>query len=755
MKNKIMLILFFLIALNAFAQTDTTKYSWPLNPMTLQRGIGGTFGEYRSTSVDGHYHNGVDIGAAGGTPVLCVLPGTVAVAYDDGGTGYDSYVRVTSSINGQSKNITYYHCRPTVTVGQAVVIGQQIAKIAIDHIHFVEYKLGGNVTSGHINAIRPNGGLTPFIDTWKPHIRTIKFYLDNSETSVGASALGSKIDVVVHVEEVTGPSTSNSNNGTYELGYKILSEDRQTVVYNPPDDGVRFRYYNLPNNSYVNVNYFRPLANTSTHVYIATNGTGATNIANTQVVSNSYFDVSQFPYGNYTLMVFARDTRGNADTVYVNIATTDIDLIAPGQANLKYIKQDSLGYFTIAWKKPADNDLKGYRLFYSPTGSTYNLRENESILTSEITQKQYQYNSQNPLFLRLNAVDSSSIANQSINSDVYGIRIKNDNKKILIVDGFNRFGGSGSWAYQYHDFIIRYSDAFTLSYDCAHNSEVENGTINLNNYEAVIWMLGDESTTDKTFSDAEKIKVSQFLDNGGKLFVSGSEIAWDLEGESTSTTIDKLFLHNYLKAKYVEDNSGSKIVNGITSTPFNGINLSYGITTAGSPYPEDYPDVIDTTNGSQQVLIYNNAKVAGVAYSGSFANPNKTGQMIYMSFPFETIGNLDQRKNLMNSIFSYFGIITDVEDNQNIIVENFSLSQNYPNPFNPVTVINYQIPVNSKVMLKVYDVLGKEITTLVNNQQQAGKYSVSFDASKLASGVYIYQIIAGNFIQAKKMTVLK
>ncbi|MFH0735446.1 MAG: T9SS type A sorting domain-containing protein [bacterium] len=756
MNSKIILIIFLLISLEVAAQTDTTKYPWPLSPMTLQRGIGGTFGEYRSTSVDGHYHNGVDIGNPGGTPVLAVLPGTVAVAYDDGGTGYDSYVRVTATVNGQSKNITYYHCRPTVNVGQAVVVGQQIAKIAIDHIHFVEYRLGGTVTSGHINAIRPNGGLTPFNDTWKPFIRSIKFYLDNSETLVGASSLGNKMDIIVHVEEVTGPSSSNSNNGTYELGYKILSEDRQTVVYNPPDDGMRYRYYNIPNNSYVNVNYFRPLATTSTHVYIVTNGTGATNIGNTQVVSNSYWDVTQYPYGNYTLMVFAKDTRGNADTVYVNVATTDIDLIAPGQSNLKYIRQDSLGYFTIAWKKPVDNDLKGYRLFYSQTGSTFSLRENENILTNELTEKQYQYNSQNPLFLMINAVDSSTIANLSINSDVYGIRIKNDNKKILIVDGFNRFGSGGSWAYQSHDFIIRYSEAFDLSYDCAHNTQVENGAINLNNYEAVLWMLGDESATDKTFSDAEKSKVSQYLDNGGKLFVSGSEIAWDLEGASTATTNGTKFLREYLKAKYVEDNSNSKIVNGAEGSAFTGVNLSYGITTAGSPYPEDYPDVIDTANGSQKVLIYNNSKTAGVAYTGNFANPNKTGQMVFMSFPFETIGDLTMRKNLMTSIFTYFGILTDVEDNNNnVVVNNFSLSQNYPNPFNPTTVINYQIPVNSKVSLKVYDVLGKEVASLVNTEQQSGNYSVSFDASKFASGVYVYRIIAGNFIQSKKMTLLK
>jgi len=108
--------------------------------MTLQRPITGTFGEYRSTSVEGHYHNGSDIPNTAGTPILAVLPGVVAVAYHDGSTGYDSYVRVTSQVNGQSKNITYYHTIPSVSVGQQVTLGQQISTVAIDHVHLIEYK---------------------------------------------------------------------------------------------------------------------------------------------------------------------------------------------------------------------------------------------------------------------------------------------------------------------------------------------------------------------------------------------------------------------------------------------------------------------------------------------------------------------------------------------------------------------------------------------------------------------------------------
>lgn len=85
----------------------------------------------------------------------------------------------------------------------------------------------------------------------------------------------------------------------------------------------------------------------------------------------------------------------------------------------------------------------------------------------------------------------------------------------------------------------------------------------------------------------------------------------------------------------------------------------------------------------------------------------------------------------------------------------FSLSQNYPNPFNSITNIEYQIPNNYFVALKVYDVLGNEIVTLVNEQKNQGQYSVDFDASKLPSGVYFYRIQAGSYIDTKKMVLLR
>jgi photosystem II stability/assembly factor-like uncharacterized protein len=98
---------------------------------------------------------------------------------------------------------------------------------------------------------------------------------------------------------------------------------------------------------------------------------------------------------------------------------------------------------------------------------------------------------------------------------------------------------------------------------------------------------------------------------------------------------------------------------------------------------------------------------------------------------------------------------TTKNDTTDISVSNYLLSQNYPNPFNPNTTIKYQIPEISFITIKIYDVLGNEVATLVNEEKLAGVYEVEFDGSGLPSGIYFYQLSAGQYVETKKMVLLK
>lgn len=96
-----------------------------------------------------------------------------------------------------------------------------------------------------------------------------------------------------------------------------------------------------------------------------------------------------------------------------------------------------------------------------------------------------------------------------------------------------------------------------------------------------------------------------------------------------------------------------------------------------------------------------------------------------------------------------------IQGNENGIPKEYGLEQNYPNPFNPNTVISYQLPVNSFVTLKIYDLLGREIATLVDEQLKTGSHEMEFDGSNFVSGIYLYRIVAGTFSDTKKMVLVK
>jgi hypothetical protein len=101
-------------------------------------------------------------------------------------------------------------------------------------------------------------------------------------------------------------------------------------------------------------------------------------------------------------------------------------------------------------------------------------------------------------------------------------------------------------------------------------------------------------------------------------------------------------------------------------------------------------------------------------------------------------------------------ITSAIDDTMNkAIPDTYALMQNYPNPFNPTTAISFQLSAVSFVRLSVYDVLGKEVATLVNRELTAGIHTVSWDAHDLPSGVYVYRIVAGNYVASSKMLFLK
>lgn len=164
--------------------------------------------------------------------------------------------------------------------------------------------------------------------------------------------------------------------------------------------------------------------------------------------------------------------------------------------------------------------------------------------------------------------------------------------------------------------------------------------------------------------------------------------------------------------------------------PSNALSNIISTTEANHNYSFQVPSSIPNTT-----LPGSNFMIAGVADAETSLPPN-----------------------LVYAFTDTFNIVigpTNIDQKMNNIPVKFGLEQNYPNPFNPTTVIKYELPKSGLVKINIYDALGREIKTLINKQEPAGNYEITFDAAKIPSGVYFYRLTAGNYTETKKMVLQK
>jgi type IX secretion system substrate protein len=197
--------------------------------------------------------------------------------------------------------------------------------------------------------------------------------------------------------------------------------------------------------------------------------------------------------------------------------------------------------------------------------------------------------------------------------------------------------------------------------------------------------------------------------------------------------------------KYIDPNTNQEVDMPLTGDPVAGTGWFMGEGWPGGIEHPGYDFRLDIGTGPFD-----------------FA-PGDSQEVVYAIIMAQGENNLDsitelKRKAAAVREFYYTGKLpTAIKDDEPVLSPNkFSLSQNYPNPFNPETIINYELRIMNKVKLVVYDVLGREVKTLVNKTQPAGKYKVVFNAANLASGVYYYKLKAGkDFEKTRKMLLLR
>lgn len=312
----------------------------------------------------------------------------------------------------------------------------------------------------------------------------------------------------------------------------------------------------------------------------------------------------------------------------------------------------------------------------------------------------------------------------------------NTNGSIIWQKQFNRSGAAADTPYDmtvdaYGVYITGSSElTFPLS---------EFTTVKYDTSGVLLWSKGYKGPV-----DSSNVAYSVTSDNSGNIYVTGSS-AGSLTGNDCATIKynsagDLQWVQRYngtgnsndLGRDIITDAAGNIYVTGYGVE--NGFGIAYNLLKYNSAgvqqWVKTYNGAFDQNDFSYSVALDNSNNII---ITGTSATNTSTG--VYATVKY-----------------SQPNVITNVSSE---IPSRFLLSQNYPNPFNPVTNIEFSIPKNLTIKLGVYDMLGREIESLVNQNLNAGTYKANWDATKYSSGIYYYKISAGEFTQTKKMVLLK
>ncbi len=365
-----------------------------------------------------------------------------------------------------------------------------------------------------------------------------------------------------------------------------------------------------------------------------------------------------------------------------------------------------------------------------------------------------------PHYLKITA---SNDFGSSPETEVLGTTPSQSDSKILVVHGFDRVSGTNNT----RDYTRQHGSAIWqsgYSFDSASNEAVLNGEISLSDYPVVDWILGEEGSTNSTFTGEEQALVKAYLEQGGQLIVSGSEIGYDLVAQGN--TEDIAFFNNYLKADYIVDAASDEYeLNGATSSIFDGLSgITYDNGNYGT-YDVDYPDGIKPFGGAGVCLHYTGADyaakgAAGIHYSGSFGSSSINGAVILLAVGFEALYPEESRNTLMNRMLGSFTIPNGIIDHNNS-PHHFEITSIYPNPSNSAVTIRFTVPDETKSgRLQIVDLAGRIIRDILISGQDTEVTSLHWNGTLQSgqpapTGVYFARISFDNKTQSRKFTLLK
>jgi len=366
----------------------------------------------------------------------------------------------------------------------------------------------------------------------------------------------------------------------------------------------------------------------------------------------------------------------------------------------------------------------------------------------------------------LSAVAKNSLGN-SEPTEMLGVIPSSEPVSFIIVNGFDRVSGTNNT----FNFIRQHGASLknnSRAFDSASNDAVIAGDIDILNYRFVDWILGEEGTSTSVFSSVEQEIIKFYLEVGGFLFISGSEIGYDLQDQGNNS--DQNFYQDYLKAQYITDAAGGHqgvySGSGIANTILEDVtNIDFDNGSHGT-YNVDWPDGIKPVGGAILCAQFDNTDYdsrggMGIQYTGPFGLSNQNSALVYLSVGFEAIYPESKRNEIMSKIIELFDYELSINQHSSIInPEELTIHNIYPNPSNSSITIVFSAPemLNSSQII-INDILGRKIfsTYIDHNSLHSSWTWDGYDLNGLIAptGTYLVSIYSGNRTQTKKITLLK
>jgi len=268
----------------------------------------------------------------------------------------------------------------------------------------------------------------------------------------------------------------------------------------------------------------------------------------------------------------------------------------------------------------------------------------------------------------------------------------------------------------------------------------------LANFYIVIWQCG---WAFPTVDAGDRAALSEYLDGGGNLFITGQDIGWEMYDEGGASVV---WYNNYLHATYISDDTNDLTLDGVPGTFTEGLALTIGGGDGANN--QEYPSDIDPRgDNAESILTY----IAGK--NGGIMADTGVHRVVYLAFGFEAINNAADRATLMEGIIGFLsGSAAPAPDGDT--PRSLTLLGNTPNPFNPLTKINFFLPAAAEVKLEVFDLAGRRVRVLFDGPLPAGSNQVAWDGRNedgqdTPSGAYFYKVTGPQETLTAKMMLVR